>query len=83
MKSRMARLKHILLGFNVMASQIDIPPQEILVGSHRLRALLGAAGGGGDVVGGEVGGPVGAQRGRSGSHNFPPVETGLPQMARP
>ena len=41
MKSRMARLKHILLGFNVMASQIDIRPQEILVGSHRLRALLG------------------------------------------
>ena len=41
MKSRMARLKHILLGFNVMASHLDTPPQEILVGSHRLRALLG------------------------------------------
>lgn len=41
MKSRMARLKPILLGFNVMVSQIDIPSQEILVGPHRLRALLG------------------------------------------
>lgn len=41
MKSRMARLKHILLGFNVMASHLDTPPQESLVGSHRLRALLG------------------------------------------
>lgn len=41
MKSRMARLKLILLDFNAMVSQIDIPSQEILVGSHRLRALLG------------------------------------------
>lgn len=41
MKSRMARLKPILLGFSVMASQIDIPPQEVQVGPHRLRALLG------------------------------------------
>ena len=41
MKSRMARLKHILLGFNVMASHLDTPLQEILVGPHRLRALLG------------------------------------------
>jgi len=41
MKSLMARLKPILLGFKVMASQIDIPPQEVLVGPHRLRALLG------------------------------------------
>lgn len=41
MKSRVARLKPILLGFNVMVSQIDIPSQEILVGPHRLRALLG------------------------------------------
>lgn len=41
MKSRMARLKLILLDFNVMVSQIDIPSQEILVGPHRLRALLG------------------------------------------
>jgi putative phosphoribosyl transferase len=41
MKSRMAHLKLILLDFNVMVSQIDIPSQEILVGPHRLRALLG------------------------------------------
>ena len=41
MKSRMARLKHILLGFNVMASHLDTPLQEILVGPHRLRAMLG------------------------------------------
>lgn len=41
MKSRMARLKLILLDFNAMVSQIDIPSQEILVGPHRLRALLG------------------------------------------
>ena len=37
----MAHLKLILLDFNVMVSQIDIPSQEILVGPHRLRALLG------------------------------------------
>lgn len=41
MKSRMARPKPILSGYSVMASKIDIAPQEVLVGPHQLRALLG------------------------------------------
>lgn len=41
MKSRMARLKPILSGFDAMTVQTDIAPHEVLVGPHHLRALLG------------------------------------------
>ncbi len=41
MKSRMAHLKPIHSDFDVMASQINIGPSEVLVGPNQQRALLG------------------------------------------
>lgn len=41
MKSHMARLKPIHSDYDAMTSQMDFTPHEVLVGPHRLRALLG------------------------------------------
>ena len=41
MKSRLVRLKPIHSGCSIMVGRIDITSEEILVGPHRLRALLG------------------------------------------
>ena len=41
MKSRLVRLKPIHSGCSIMVGRIDITSDEILVGPHRLRALLG------------------------------------------